>query len=452
MRRRADWLERIGAAPGDVHRRGELRRHGGERPAGTCSASTDASSPPASCSGRPPTDPAVAALVARAPPDGWRLCPSSFDTATTRLLGCGRSPALRPPPKGQAHERPRRSGADPGAIEPPSLAPDVLRAGLLAALGGAAARRPRVAGRRAGRQAGGQPDRQAGGRRGGHRPRALPQDVQGGAAARRAGQGRQAPARAGAHRPGPARRQAAPRDRQVRRDVAARLHRALRHVERPSRGPERQAPLLGLHGHQARAQHRPRPGRSAPTARSPPSSCAGDEVERRPALHRRRLRVLVRGRLREQGAGAHAAVRDDHQRQADRGREGRRHHRAVRGARPLLRAAHRARLGVGHRAPRPLRPRRARRLRARPLPEAVPSQVRVEGRPRQEAGRSQVRDLGAALQEPQRRLPQPRPAGGDALEDGVADQHADLGPRAQSRTASGWTPTATSSPTSTASA
>ncbi len=33
------------------------------------------------------------------------------------------------------------------------------------------------------------------------------------------------------------------------------------------------------------------------------------EVERRPALHRRRLRVLVRGRLRQQGAGARRPCR-----------------------------------------------------------------------------------------------------------------------------------------------
>ena len=112
-------------------------------------------------------------------------------------------------------------------------------------------------------------------------------------------------------------------------------------------------------------------------------------------------------------------------------REGRRQHRPVRGARPVLRPAHRAGLGVGHRPPCPLRSRRAGRLRARPLPQAVPSEVRLEGRSRQEAGRAEVRELGPAVQEPQRRLPQPRPAGGDAVEDGVADQHADLGPGAQ---------------------
>ena len=46
---------------------------------------------------------------------------------------------------------------------------------------------------------------------------------------------------------------------------------------------------------------------------------------------------------------------------------------------PVLRAAHRARLRVGHRPPCAIRTLRAGRLRARPLPEAVPSEVRVEG-------------------------------------------------------------------------
>ena len=48
-------------------------------------------------------------------------------------------------------------------------------------------------------------------------------------------------------------------------------------------------------------------------------------------------------------------------------------------------------------------------------------------------------------------LPQPRPAGRDALEDDLADQHAALGSWSGTRTASGSTRRATSSPTSTAS-
>ena len=49
----------------------------------------------------------------------------------------------------------------------------------------------------------------------------------------------------------------------------------------------------------------PAAGRSARTARSPRScSARGHEVERRPAVHRRRLHVLVRGHVPEQGARA----------------------------------------------------------------------------------------------------------------------------------------------------
>ena len=127
-----------------------------------------------------------------------------------------------------------------------------------------------------------------------------------------------------------------------------------------------------------------------------------------------------------------AALGDDDQRQAHRHREGRRDHHPVRLAGAVLRAAHRARVGVGHRAPRALRTRRARRLRARSLPEAVPSEVRLEGRAREEAGRAEVRQLGHDVQEPERRVPQPGPARGDAVEDDVAPHHADLDPRAQS--------------------
>ena len=83
------------------------------------------------------------------------------------------------------------------------------------------------------------------------------------------------PAGRAAHRPGPAGHQAAPRDRPLRRDLAPRLHRAVRLLERPPRRPERQAPLLGLHRHQARPEHRPRLGGQPRTARSRRSSCAG---------------------------------------------------------------------------------------------------------------------------------------------------------------------------------
>ena len=211
-------------------------------------------------------------------------------------------------------------------------------------------------------------------------PAQLPQELQGGPAARRAGQGRQAAARPGAHRPGPAGRQAAPRDRQVRRHLAARLHRPLRHVERPPRRPERQAALLRLHGHQARARTSRAPGRSARTARSPRSQLRrGMKWSDGQPFTADDFVFWYEDVYQNKDLVPDAAVRDDDQRQADRHREDRRQHHPVRLARALLRAAHRARLRVGHRPPRAIRTRRSRRVRARPLPEAVPSEVRVEG-------------------------------------------------------------------------
>ena len=77
----------------------------------------------------------------------------------------------------------------------------------------------------------------------------------------------------------PARRQAAARDRQVRRHLAPGLHRALRHLQRPPRRPERQAALLRLHGHQARPQHRAglggQPGRQGHHALARAAGCSG---------------------------------------------------------------------------------------------------------------------------------------------------------------------------------
>ena len=177
-----------------------------------------------------------------------------------------------------------------------------------------------------------------------------------------------------------------------------------------------------------------------------------DEVERRPAVHRRRLRLLVRGRVPEQGSGPDPARRS----MTINGKpiaieKVRRQHRPVRLARPLLRAADRAGLRVGHRAPRAVRAVRPGRLRARPLPEAVPSEVRSKDDLEQEGRRAEVRQLGHAVQEPQRRLPQPRPAGRDALEDDLPDQHAARGPSSGTRTACGSTPTGTSFRTSTGS-
>ena len=186
-------------------------------------------------------------------------------------------------------------------------------------------------------------DRQARGAGGRDRPREVPQDPEGGAAARGAGQGRQAAAGGRARRPGPAGHQAAARDRQVRRHVARRLHGPGRLLERLplllGAGPP---DVLGLHGRQGRAEPRPGPrdaGRRARVARAP---APRHEVERRQAVHRRRLRVLVRGHLPEQGPRPHAVGGHGHQRQAGRDREGRHPHGAVQVPRALLHAARRA--------------------------------------------------------------------------------------------------------------
>ena len=68
----------------------------------------------------------------------------------------------------------------------------------------------------------------------------------------------------------------------------------------------------------------------------------GHEVERRQAVHRRRLRVLVRGHLPEQGPRPDALGDDGHQRQAGRDREGRHAHGAVQVPRAVLHVPRRA--------------------------------------------------------------------------------------------------------------
>ena len=127
----------------------------------------------------------------------------------------------------------------------------------------------------------------------------VPEELQGSAGARRTGQGGQAAARPGAHRPGPAGRQALARNREVRGHLAPRLHRPLRHLQRAPRRPERQAPLLGLHRDQDRAQHRPGLGGQSGRQDHHPPAAPRDAVERRDSLHRRRLRLLVPGHVPE---------------------------------------------------------------------------------------------------------------------------------------------------------
>src|SRR5439155_17958531 len=87
--------------------------------------------------------------------------------------------------------------------------------------------------------------------------------------------------------------------------------------------------VLGLHGRQGHAEPRPGPRDAGRRAHVAPASAPRHEVERRQAVHRRRLRVLVRGRLSQQGPRAHAVGGHGDQRQAGRDPEGRHPHGEV---------------------------------------------------------------------------------------------------------------------------
>ncbi len=211
---------------------------------------------------------------------------------------------------------------------------------------------------------------------------------------------RQAAAGRRARRAGSARHQAAEGDRQVRRHVARRLHGPGGLLERLplllGAGP---SDVLGLHGRQGPAEPRQGPRDAGRRARVAPAPAPRHEVERRQAVHRRRLRVLVRGHLPEQGPRADAVGGPGHQRQAGRDREGRHLHGALQVPRAVLHAARRA--GRLDRPRRPVGGYRAHgRLRARALPEAVPSEVRQGRGARQEGQGREVRFAGCACSSP----------------------------------------------------
>ena len=307
--------------------------------------------------------------------------------------------------------------------------------------GGARAEREQELPRRQARRTGGR-----------HRRREGPQGVQGSAAAGGARQGREAPAGGRAHRPGPAGDQAAARDRQIRRHLAQRLHRARRFLERlPLLLGTRSPDVLGLHGRQGPAEHRQGPGDAGRRPRVARAPAPRDEVERRQAVHVGRLRVLVRGHLPEQGPRPHAVGADGHQRQAGRDREGRHEYRAVQVPRAVLHAPRRPRARPTACARPPPAPRRCGPgpgscnrpggpglrlprhggLRARALPQAVPPEVRGPGRGRKEGEGREVRQLGAHVPHQERLGAQPGPAGSVTVEDGEPDQHADVDAGAQ---------------------
>ncbi len=83
------------------------------------------------------------------------------------------------------------------------------------------------------------------------------------------------------------------------------------------------------------------------------------------------------------------------------------------------------------RRPGPSGVERDGRLRAGPLPEAVPPEVRLQGRPRQEGQGRQVRQLGPPVPGQERLGAEPGAAGPHAVEDGHPHQHADVDTRAQ---------------------
>ena len=177
--------------------------------------------------------------------------------------------------------------------------------------GGGRSRRRRRGGPRSGRRQE-HPDRQAGGAGGHHRPRQVPQDLQGGAAAGGAGQGRQAAAGRAAHRP----RTRWSSSRCTR--SASTAAPGARGFTGPGDWLERHPLLLGpdnllfwdYTGDKVDARTSPRAGRFRTAARRSSFTLRrGMKWSRRRAVHRRRLRVLVRGHLPEQGPDPDAVGR-----------------------------------------------------------------------------------------------------------------------------------------------
>ena len=161
----------------------------------------------------------------------------------------------------------------------------------------------------------------------------------------------------------------------------------------------------------------------------------GPQVVGREALHRRRLRVLVRGRLPEQGPRADAAPGLHDQRQVRGHQEDRRDHGPLRvpGAElPVPR--HPGRLDRDGRRAGALADGGPHdgRLHAGPLHQAVPPEVHRDGRREREGQGGELRRLGRVHQEPLGLDAQPRAARADAVEGDHAHQQPDLGDGAES--------------------
>ena len=183
----------------------------------------------------------------------------------------------------------------------------------------------------------------------------------------------------------------------IRRQLAQGLHRTGRPRKRQPHRFGRQDPDLRLHRHQDHPQPRPRlegQRRRQDDDDLPPQR---RQVVRRQALHGGRLHVLVRGHLSQQEHRPHAVLRVPDRRQGREDEEDRRLHRRLR----IPRALRLFRLSAGgqHGHRRRVRharrlPELRRRLRAGPLPEAVPAQVLVRGGGEQEGQGSRASTAG----------------------------------------------------------
>ncbi len=237
--------------------------------------------------------------------------------------------------------------------------------------------------------------------------------------------GREAPAGAVAA-PG---REAVARDRQVRRQLAARVHGTGRPRERQSHRLGGQDPHLRLHGHQDRPEPRARLEGERRRQDHHDLPAQGRQVVRRQAAHRRRFHVLVQRHLPQQEHRPDPVLRVPDRRQGRQDAQGRRLHRRLRVSRAVcvLRVPARGQHGDRGRARHARRvPELGRRVRAGALPEAVPAEVLVGGGRQQEGEGARLRQLGVAAAQPLQLGAQSRPAGDDAVEDRVADQHADV--------------------------
>ena len=301
-------------------------------------------------------------------------------------------------------------------------------------------------------------DRQARGADDRPRREGVPEDVQGGADAGRAGQGRQAARRSTSACP--SRRSSSSSSRCTRSASTAATGAAPSPVRpttrtatassRPTRSSRSTTPAP----RSSRASRAT--GRSATTARRRRSTCARalKWSDGKP-LHGRRLHVLVQRHLPQQEHRPHAVLRVPDQRQGREDAQGRRLHRRLRISRALCllrlsaRRAARA-IGGGLATRGAFQNWGGAYAPAHYLKQFLPK-YSSEDAVNKKAKDAGLRQLGVAAAQPVQLGAQPRAAGDDAVEDRVADQHADLVDGAQPVLLGASTPRATSFPTSTGS-